>query len=37
MRPLGFFVASGCSVLVGIELRFDTGAWIMGNMATLDT
>lgn len=36
MRPLGLFAASGCSVC-GIELRSDTGAWIMGTLATPDT
>jgi len=37
MRPLGFFVAFGCSVLVGIEHGSDTGVWIMGTLAMPDT
>ena len=34
---LRVFVASGCSVLVGVEHGSGTGAWIMGTLATPDT
>ena len=35
--PLGFYVASGYSVLMGVEHGSGTGIWVMATLATPDT